>query len=189
MELQAVPSSGTAPLDVDFQIRTAPGQHIAKYELDLDGDGTFETVSGTLPQPLAHHYDSPGLHLVSVRATDSNGQVTVSSAPVEVDSFAVVDAIIQTRWSAFRALLAAGRIDDALAFFAGDAEREKYRGPLQLIQPTLPEFAADMATIRPIYVRGDIAYYLLTRTINGTTQGFPVYFNRGTDGLWKIVQY
>jgi hypothetical protein len=187
-DFDAVPPAGTAPLDVTFRIGRAPGQTITLYELDLDGDGAYETTYATLPAQITKHYDTPGLRIVSLRTTDAAGQKTIASTPVEVDSFAAVDAIIQARWSAFRALLAAGNINDALAFF-DDTEREKNEALLQLIQPTLPQFAAEMATIRAVYVRGDVAHYLLTRTVNGTTQGFPVYFNRGADGLWKIVQY
>ena len=72
---------------------------------------------------------------------------------------------------------------------AGQKEREKYSTPLMLITPSLPQFAADIATIRPVYVRGDVAHYLLTRTIDGVVRGYPVYFTRGTDGLWKLVQF
>jgi len=142
-----------------------------------------------LPGILAFHYATPGVRIATVRVTDASGAVMTSSTAVEVDSFAVVNAIIQGRWKAFTTSLAAGDVDRALTYFAGDDEREKYRAPLMLIKPSLPQLAAEMATIRPVYVRGDIAKYLLTRSNNGVLEGYFVYFARGTNGLWAIVQF
>ena len=189
VEIAAFPSYGTAPLDVQFLIAAKTRRPIVRCELDLDGDGTYETVLPSLSDYPAAHYEQPGLREVKVRATDDTGKVMTSSTIVSVDSFAAVDTIIQSRWRSFVGFLAKGDIDHALELFAGDKEREKYRAALHLIAPSLPQFAADIAVIRPVYVRGDVAYYLLTRTIDGVIRGYPIYFARGNDGLWKLVQF
>jgi hypothetical protein len=190
VEILAIPPSGTAPFDTQFRIGGKFSQPVVKCELDLDGDGRFETTLTSLPEKVvAFHYATPGVRIATVQVTDALGAVMTSSTAIEVDSFSVVNAIIQGRWKAFTTALAAGDIDRALTYFAGDEEREKYRAPLTLIKPSLPQLAAEMATIRPVYVRGDIAKYLLTRSNNGVLEGYFVYFARGTNGLWAIVQF
>lgn len=189
VEIAAFPSYGTAPLDVQFQVTAKTHHAIVHCELDLDGDGTFETTLPSLSGFASTQYAQAGLREVKVRATDDAGTVMTASTVVGVDTFAAVDALIQGRWRSFLGFLAARDVDHALALFAGDKEREKYRAPLNLIAPSLPQLAADIAVIRPVYVRGDVAYYLLTRTINGVVRGYPVYFARSNDGLWKLVQF
>lgn len=49
---------------------------IAKTEWDLDGDGTFETVGGSL---VDHSYASPGARTIKLRVTDTYGETSVAS--------------------------------------------------------------------------------------------------------------
>jgi hypothetical protein len=115
--------------------------------------------------------------------------VMTSSTVVEADSLAFVDGIVRAQWQRFLGRLAVRDVEGALKLFAGDKEREKYRAPLELILPSLPQFAAEIANLRLIYVRGDVAHYYATRTIDGVVHGYPVYFVRGNDGVWKLVQF
>ncbi|HEY0372360.1 MAG TPA: hypothetical protein VGD79_10180 [Thermoanaerobaculia bacterium] len=189
VEVSAFPERGTAPLDVQFVVTARTPRPVVRYELDLDGDGTFETVKTTLEEPVPFRYAQPGVTEIAVRAIDDRGTVMSSSTVVEVSSLAAVDAIVQARWRNFLARLTSRDVEGALALLAGQKERDKYRAPLTLIAPSLPQFAAEIATIRPVYVRGEVAHYLLTRTIDGVVHGYPVYFTRGSDGVWKLVQF
>ena len=45
---------------------------IAKYEWDFDGDGTFETDTGTTPS-VSHSWDSAGYYNTTLRVTDNEG--------------------------------------------------------------------------------------------------------------------
>ncbi len=51
---------------------------IAKYDWDLDGNGTFETATGTTPS-AATSYQSAGPRTVAVRVTDTIGTTAVAS--------------------------------------------------------------------------------------------------------------
>lgn len=86
--LSATPPNGApgvlVQLDASASTDNAPG-HIASYEFDPEGDGTF-----TAPQagPLySHTYAAPGLYLASVRATDDEGQSFAVKTPVLVGGY------------------------------------------------------------------------------------------------------
>ena len=49
-----------------------PDGTIAKYEWDLDGNGSYETNTGTTPT-ASHSYATPGERNVGLRVTDNNG--------------------------------------------------------------------------------------------------------------------
>jgi PKD repeat protein len=60
------------------------GGAIVRYELDLDGDGTFER-SGTDPRPTAT-FNAPGERTIRLRVTDDEGQTATTSRTLLVRS-------------------------------------------------------------------------------------------------------
>jgi PKD repeat protein len=56
---------------------------VARYEWDLDGNGSFETDGGGEPQ-LTHAYTTPGMRLVRLRVTDFLGVTAVVGHSVNV---------------------------------------------------------------------------------------------------------
>lgn len=60
---------------------TETGATIVSYDWDLDGNGTFETLSNAQP---VMQYPSNGTYNVSLRVTDSNGLSAIDTIPVEV---------------------------------------------------------------------------------------------------------
>jgi glucose/arabinose dehydrogenase len=80
--IQASPTSGAAPLQVSFDGRASidpdPGDGIAAYSWDLNGDGTY----GDATTPTASHtYTNPGTYTARLRVTDRNG---ATSTPATV---------------------------------------------------------------------------------------------------------
>ncbi|MEN3283116.1 MAG: hypothetical protein V7607_4256 [Solirubrobacteraceae bacterium] len=80
---------------------TATGATITKYEWDLDGNGTYETVTNATPT-TSRSYTTAGAVTVGLRVTDSNGltgtvthALTVNGAPTA--SFTVSPSPAQTR--------------------------------------------------------------------------------------------
>ncbi|HEY6761983.1 MAG TPA: PKD domain-containing protein [Baekduia sp.] len=51
---------------------TDPDGSIARYEWDLDGNGSFETTGSS----VTHHYDTPGSYAVALRYVDDRGQTS-----------------------------------------------------------------------------------------------------------------
>jgi hypothetical protein len=72
----ATPASGATGQPVAFDASSSSagaGQTLARYQWDLDGDGSFETDTGTDPH-ASHVYARPGTFTARLRVTDSVGQ-------------------------------------------------------------------------------------------------------------------
>ena len=77
-----------------------PGGSIAKYEWDLDGDGTFETDTGTVAT-TTKAYTVGKTYFVKLRVTDNNGATSVTfdnlrvnAKPVPNFSYLPVDPLV-----------------------------------------------------------------------------------------------
>ena len=76
---RAIFDYGPKPLDVaqtaSFDAtRSRPGDaRIARYQWDLDGDGSFETDTGATPT-VSHTYGETGRYYVGLRVTDADGE-------------------------------------------------------------------------------------------------------------------
>jgi PKD repeat protein len=83
--LQADVTSGPAPLSVNFDGSgsTDPDGSIAKYEWDLDGNGSFESDTG-LVATNSHIYAADGTVLVKLRVTDNQGSTNTDTVSIEV---------------------------------------------------------------------------------------------------------
>jgi PKD repeat protein len=71
---------------------------IAKYEWDLDGDGTYETDTGTT-KTVNKQYTTAGTTTVGLRVTDDGGKTATTTLPVTVNSGGVSnygDAVMDT---------------------------------------------------------------------------------------------
>jgi hypothetical protein len=55
IRLRATPSSGVAPFPAVFDLDVLSGREAVLYELDLDGDGVFESSSPTVPERDVQH--------------------------------------------------------------------------------------------------------------------------------------
>src|SRR4051794_11688665 len=84
----AIAASLAAPLigqQVSFNAAGSSDDNgIAKYQWDLDGDGTFETNSGTTPT-ASSSYQTLGQRKVQVRVTDIYGAIGSASVSVDVN--------------------------------------------------------------------------------------------------------
>jgi len=186
---RADPASGVAPLSAEFNMSLPDSMAIVRYEFDLDGDGTYETSSLSYPDSLHLTYPIPGIRIASARLTTNDGAVLTASAPVVVQSFAVMDGLLRQQWNSFTAALVARDVDKALALLADVEVQEKYKPALELIRPTLPDFAAGLGSIEPMWITANAAHYLLVRTEDGRRHGYHMYLLRDANGHWKIAQF
>jgi len=83
-EATATPASGPAPLTVQFSAAASvdPDGTIARYEWDLDGNGSYEVVNGGVAQQYTFSYE--GLHMVGLRVTDDDGATNTNTVTVQV---------------------------------------------------------------------------------------------------------
>lgn len=77
----ATPTSGALPVAVSFSV-TATDQdgYIASYEWDFDGDGVYDSNTGTVAG-ATHTYSAAGSYSPKVRVTDNGGLSATASLP------------------------------------------------------------------------------------------------------------
>ncbi|MEZ5336964.1 MAG: PKD domain-containing protein [bacterium] len=80
-------TTGNAPLSVAFLATGSsdPDGSITKYEWDVDGDGSFETDTGTTPAHASLYTDA-GSYNATLRVTDDQGSTDTDSVLIEVSS-------------------------------------------------------------------------------------------------------
>jgi len=78
--LTGTPQSGDIPLTVDFDASGSydPDGYITGYEWDLDGNGSFETSTGSSPY-AQYTYTAAGNYDVTVRVTDDGDETDTAS--------------------------------------------------------------------------------------------------------------
>jgi YD repeat-containing protein len=75
------PVSLNAPVAFDASASSDPDGPLAKYEWDLDGNGSFETDTGLVPT-TSHSYPANGTYAVKLRVTDADGATAVTTVNV-----------------------------------------------------------------------------------------------------------
>lgn len=77
----ASPTSGTSPVTVSFSATATDSDgYIASYEWDFDGDGVYDTNSGTVAG-ATYTYSAAGSYSPKVRVTDNGGLSATASLP------------------------------------------------------------------------------------------------------------
>ncbi len=90
--ISAIPTSGTAPLTVDFDGSGSFDPDldpIVSYEWDLDGDGQYDDATGIIAQWIY----GAGSHTAGVRVTDSGGRSGTDSIPISASNTPPVPVI------------------------------------------------------------------------------------------------
>ena len=82
----AAPNPALVGRDVDFDGSASSDESgIARFEWDLDGDGTFETDTGPTAT-TARAYAAPGDYTVGLRVTDAVGLTAVALKPLRINA-------------------------------------------------------------------------------------------------------
>jgi PKD repeat protein len=78
------PASVGQNVALDGSASSSPDGTIAKYEWDLDGDGSYETVTGSTAS-ASTSFSTPGSHTVGLRVTDGDGQQATTTRTVTIE--------------------------------------------------------------------------------------------------------
>jgi hypothetical protein len=81
--LSANPAATNQAVTFDASASSDPGGSITKYEWDLDGNGTYETDTGTTPT-ASRSYSTAGAVTVWLRVTDNSGNRTTTTRKLVV---------------------------------------------------------------------------------------------------------
>jgi YD repeat-containing protein len=84
-----------AVVNFDGSASSDPDGTIAKYEWDLDGNGTYETESGIEPA-VTHSYSAAGTYDPRLRVTDSSGNRSTTLRTITVTNQAPASALTAT---------------------------------------------------------------------------------------------
>jgi len=188
LSLRVYPTGGPAPLTVTFHLQSGAGVPLVRYELDTDGNGTVDLDAAGFDQPQAT-YTTPGLYLARLRATDEQGTVRTATVLIPVLDPVQVKAQLQATWTGLKAALREGDIPAALSFMHTRA-RERYELTFRSIPPEkLAEIDRILAEAVPVEIGPTGAEYEIRRLRNGEMIGFPLWFRRDTDGLWRIWMF
>lgn len=83
---EAVPSNGAVPLTSRFTVTATDNEGIALYEIDFDGDGSYDESSESSGS-FSFEYVTPGNYQPVIRVTDTLGVATEIATPdIRVDS-------------------------------------------------------------------------------------------------------
>src|SRR6476469_2364533 len=72
------------PIALNGSASSDPDGTIAKYEWDLDGNGTYETNGGASPT-LSRAFEAKGTYNIGLKVTDNGGKTATTSLPVTVN--------------------------------------------------------------------------------------------------------
>jgi PKD repeat protein len=91
VQASANPTSGGAPLTVDFSAIVSDDGTIVLYEWDFNGDGTFDASSTSTPN-AQFTYTDDGLFQAAIRVTDDDGFTTTDTVTISVGTRPVASA-------------------------------------------------------------------------------------------------
>jgi hypothetical protein len=180
------PTVGFAPLTVSFTAPEAASPDVDVVDLDVDGDGRPDFSLPDFaapPHQLTYTYAREGLHVATLVVRDKTSGVAVTSrVPINV----IPRPDLAALWSAFRAALARGDRQAALAHVASE-DRGRYQRVLDDLGPDLPAVAAALGDATPLVVTPSYATASALRRHDGASEAFLIHFVRDGDGVWRIA--
>ena len=114
--LNANITSGISPLTSYFTVTTEIPNAVTSYQIDFEGDGTIDYTGPTF-EDISHTYTTEGIYYPTVTVTDDQGNMYTDSIGMTVLNKAKIDALLKSKWSKVKSLLATKDIEGALGNF------------------------------------------------------------------------
>lgn len=131
-------------------------------------------------------------HTVSVTATDEEENEYTGTIVVQVLDRDQLDALLQGKWDAMKAGMAAGDIPASVELFSDDTQ-SLYEEICTAFYDRLPSIAAAMQPIKLVSVEDNVAKYRIRKNeiYNGDslTVTYYIYFVQDDLGVWKIHRF
>jgi hypothetical protein len=180
--LLASPQAGAPPLTVSFSVAT-PAVPV-RVEADFDGNGTIDFTGPTLDGET-FTYAQPGVYVAAVTLVDTAGVTRTARTVVEVRDRAVLDALLQAKWTAFKDALRGGDVEAALAVVAV-GQRAGYREMLNALTVPYADIDVALRDISLVTAIDDSVEYSMLRLDAGVPVSYIVVFARDEDGVWRL---
>ena len=179
------PQSGVAPLTVGFSLLGAPAA--ATIQADFSGNGAAD-FTGPRLDGRVFTYTQPGLYVPLVTVTDAQGHRATVPAVIQVFDRAVLDGLLQSKWTALRDALRRGDVGQALTQVSGRS-RSRYQQAFSTLTPDLPALDSILTDVRLIRVRGPETIFEMSRVDAGILKSFEVRFHVDVDGFWRVRSF
>jgi hypothetical protein len=180
--LLASPQAGAPPLTVSFSVAT-PAVPV-RVEADFDGNGTIDFTGPTLDGET-FTYAQTGVYVAAVTLVDTAGVTRTARTVVEVRDRAVLDALLQAKWTAFKDALRGGDVEAALAVVAV-GQRAGYREMLNALTVPYADIDVALRDISLVTAIDDSVEYSMLRLDAGVPVSYIVVFARDEDGVWRL---
>jgi hypothetical protein len=190
-ELKIGQTETVGPIKAIWTLKNANG--IRDVTFDYWGDGTTilrlsdkpTYVPGGTNKTLTLSYSGYGVFKPIVTVEDMFGNVYQKQFVLQARSTAEMDTMLKDLWARMVAKLKANDIGGALTATAAGG-RSRFQVIFQNLQPN-PSTAVDqLGVLTGTLFDVDSAEYMLVRQKAEGPTGYPVYFNRCGDGVWRV---
>jgi len=189
VSISASPSSGSAPLAVNFTVGNSVA-NAALFELDFgDGSSAVEDSIDTLRQSGCQHtYSNNGIYKPTFTVYDADWNPYSKSTVVNVSQ----PPNLVDKWNGMRSALLTGDVNKAVSYIS-PTTRDSYRVNLTTLAQKEPQalqdIASDMADMQIYetgngYALGDFRF-----VNNGEVISFGILFTHDEDGIWRINKF
>ena len=185
VRITASPTQGMAPLEVVYQVSPGVATTIARVEVDIEGNGSFDQVLTAEPWSASVTYSGSGTVSPVIRVTDAQGVVRTEAIPIVLVDPAELDQNLRAVWSAMSTALAAGDKSTAMRYLDVSAQ-QKYGPVFDALLPNMPQIVGTFSALQSVTLSGGLGEYAVNRTINGENRLFLIYFGRNGDGVWRL---
>jgi uncharacterized repeat protein (TIGR01451 family) len=190
-----IQASGLAPLGVQFSVSDPGGAPATNINLSCTNNGNIDfslsqvDLSGAVNSVGLCSYPAPGVYTASVtviNAPPGQGAQTVytGTLTVVVQDPVALDAVLRSLWSGMNDALTAGDQTRALSYL-DDPAQATYAPVFSGLAAKMPSIVASYSDLSTSILSNSLAEYSLMRTIQGTAQGFYIYFVN-TAGVWQL---
>ena len=176
-------------VDYIFEAEVA---NINQVTIDYDGDGTPEETLTEIPDEINHVFDTPGIYFSTLTARTQYGQTYSDTATVVVQSRDEFEALLQQRWSDFRAALQSEDFELIESFY-GESTWMRHEPALRALQASgrFQEAVSQMTDIELVsrWVDGIAECLMIREDETGVNRGHYVSFARSPYGEWYVVDF
>jgi hypothetical protein len=187
--LSAGSKTGVSPLET---LLSMDGSFpVTGPQLNFSGPGQVEFLSNS-EEGFKVRMSTTGVYYFTASAVDETGTSYTDTVAVQVLDKTVLDTLLKSKWNGMKAAMANGDIETAISYFSLETS-ESFRDIFATISTRLPQIAAGMQEIEPVYFPQGSAKYRIKRDelVQGTNYSvsFYIYFFIDYDGIWKIYRF
>ncbi len=181
--------SGISPLEVTLRIDGSFS--ITQSNLNITGPVQPEIISSS-PDEYRVKMKAEGIYYFTASATGPDSNVYQDTIVIIVMNRNQMDMLLKGKWEGMKTKLSSQDVEGALGYIS-EQSREKYRTIFNALISRLPLIASGMEDIQLIYISDSVAKYRIRRneTYGGQTYTitYYIYFNVGSDGIWRIDRF